>query len=330
MKKLARSQGVSNGAASTPAPYRCLAPIPENIPRVLTRARQFVLWRAVWDAERGKWTKRPYQVSGYPASHSNSDTWNTFEAVVAAYRDYAWNGIGFVLTAEDHIVGFDIDHAVDLKRRVIKPFAVELTRRIASYTEASPSGAGLRGFAFGRLPDTGHKVDGLGDDGSGALEIYDRLRFLTITGRRLPGAPATIRSRQRVIDQLLREFFPAPVIAPASAIMAPALNLADQTVLDVACASKGGDAFRRLYFDGDLTGYHDDHSRADLALVGILAFYSGGDVAQIERLFGASALVRDKWLKRQDYRSRTIAQALSGMTEFYDPNYRTRGLWSLS
>ena len=65
-----------------------------------------------------------------------------------------------------------------------------------------------------------------------------------------------------------------------------------------------------------------DHSRADLALCGKLAFWTGGDRQRIERLFSQSGLGRrEKW-KRDDYRDRTITKALSDQTEFYDPDKR--------
>src|SRR5262249_40583233 len=58
---------------------------------------------------------------------------------------------------------------------------------------------------------------------------------------------------------------------------------------------------------------------ADLALCSMLAFWTGGDAEQIDRLFGESKLTRPKWEKRLDYRQRTIAKALKGRTEYYTP-----------
>jgi len=42
----------------------------------------------------------------------------------------------------------------------------------------------------------------------------------------------------------------------------------------------------------------NDHSRADLALCGMLAFWCGGDPERIDRLFRRSDLMREKWDRR--------------------------------
>ena len=56
-----------------------------------------------------------------------------------------------------------------------------------------------------------------------------------------------------------------------------------------------------------------DHSAADLALMNHLAYWTDNDPVAMERLFGMSALgQREKWLKRFDYRRRTIERALLG------------------
>jgi hypothetical protein len=56
--------------------------------------------------------------------------------------------------------------------------------------------------------------------------------------------------------------------------------------------------------------------RGGLALCGMLAFWTGGDNAKMDTLFRQSGLYREKW-DREDYRDRTITEALNGKTEFY-------------
>src|ERR671920_770461 len=63
--------------------------------------------------------------------------------------------------------------------------------------------------------------------------------------------------------------------------------------------------FSRLW-NGDTSGYGSP-SEADLALCGMLAFWTGGDATRIDTLFRQSG----------HYRNRTIREALSGKTEFY-------------
>ena len=85
-------------------------------------------------------------------------------------------------------------------------------------------------------------------------------------------------------------------------------------VVKKALAASNGARFSRLW-NGDTEGY-GSHSEADLALCGMLAFWTGGDAARIDTLFRQSGLYRKKW-DRKDYRNRTITEALSGKTEFY-------------
>jgi hypothetical protein len=93
----------------------------------------------------------------------------------------------------------------------------------------------------------------------------------------------------------------------------------DPELIEKAKRARNGDQFARLWA-GDISDYGDDESRADLALCGLLAFWTGPDPTRIDTLFRQSGLMREKW-ERKDYRERTIKKALEGHTEFYNsPN----------
>lgn len=94
------------------------------------------------------------------------------------------------------------------------------------------------------------------------------------------------------------------------------VDIDDRELLDIMFAATNGDKARRLW-GGDISGY-PSASEADCALCEALAFFTGGDVGRIDRLFRQSGLYREKW-KRSDYRDATIAKALEGKTEFYTP-----------
>jgi putative DNA primase/helicase len=82
--------------------------------------------------------------------------------------------------------------------------------------------------------------------------------------------------------------------------------------------AKNGPKFQRLW-EGDTSIFAGDDSRADLALCGMLGFWTGGDRSRIDSFFRQSGLYRTKW-EREDYRNRTIDKALEGRTEFYQPH----------
>ncbi len=61
-----------------------------------------------------------------------------------------------------------------------------------------------------------------------------------------------------------------------------------------------------------------DHSSADAALMMHLAFWTGKDMPRMDRLFRRSALIRDKYEKREDYRRNTIQNAARRCDKVYD------------
>ncbi|MGH8695713.1 MAG: hypothetical protein ACREVS_04510 [Burkholderiales bacterium] len=92
------------------------------------------------------------------------------------------DGIGYVLTAADGVVGIDLDKCRDPDTGVIAPWALAIVQQIDAYTEVSPSGTGVRIFAPGTLSGGGRNRH--------HVEMYTRGRYLTLTGHRLHGALA--------------------------------------------------------------------------------------------------------------------------------------------
>jgi hypothetical protein len=102
--------------------------------------------------------------------------------------------------------------------------------------------------------------------------------------------------------------------------------VSDEAIIEKCRGAKNAAKFADLYDAGDVNTHHNgDDSVADLALLGILAYWTQ-DQAQLERLFSASALgQRAKWRSRADYRRRTIQRALSDLGEVYDWTRNERG-----
>lgn len=73
-------------------------------------------------------------------------------------------------------------------------------------------------------------------------------------------------------------------------------------------SSEHGEKIKRL-FDGDLSDYDNDASRADLGLCGYLAYWCNKDPGTMDQIFRQSKLYRPKW-DRQDYSERTLALAI--------------------
>lgn len=141
--------------------------------------------------------------------------------------------------------------------------------------------------------------------------MYDCGRYFTVTGKHISGTPFEIRNCQRALDELAAELFP-PAAARFAPVVFQSLDLSDQELVERAKRASNGDRFSRLW-DGDAFDYGNDHSRADLALCGLLAFWTGGDAERMDRLFRRSGLMREKRDRpsgRTTYGQRTILAVL--------------------
>ena len=306
----------------------------DGIPADLRDRPQWVVWQyGLKDGKPGNWTKIPFRAdAGNSAKCNDPATWTTFEAAHAAYQRGGWDGVMFAFSPDDPYCGVDVDDGRDPETGRLHEWADDLVSRIGSYTEASPSGTGVKIFARGRKPGARCKTS----YEAGEVEMYDSARFFTVTGQRLDWTPTEIIDQQPALDALYALLFPEKKKPTPSAplrnghIAAPE----DDKVLDLARRASNGHKFDALW-RGDTSGHGEDHSSADMALCNLLAFYTR-DEAQIDRLFRSSGLYREKWDQRhygdgRTYGEGTIRNALDFMTDSYSPrrqqesNYHQEG-----
>lgn len=237
-------------------------------------------------------------------------------------------GLGFVFTADDAFVGVDLDGCRDPETGTLDEPAQSIVDRLDSYTEVSPSGTGVHVLVLGALPE--------GRNRRGDVELYDEARFFTVTGERLADTPSSISHRANELAAVHEEDVsaaddsdhtpkgqpPQPPQQPHGTVDmdVPGNNLDDSEVLDRAKAAANGEKFRRLW-RGSTTGY-PSHLEADMALCALLAFWTSGDAAQMDRLFRESGLMRPKWDEQHSadgatYGERTIERAVAGTDEYY-------------
>lgn len=288
------------------------------IPAELKRLDRWVLWKR--EERGGRPTKVPYSLSGQKAKSDNPATWSTFETTLDHLQVHrtTFDGIGFVLSAEDDIIGVDLDHCIDPTGTVM-PWARRIVSTLDSYTEFSPSGSGLHILVRGKKPDARCKQGNIHDGPNGcAFEWYDSLRYFTVSGRHLPGSAREIVRRNGELKKVRDWIWPvacAPVVKTD-------LPGDDDSLLEKIRASAKAVAFERLWTgDWQAAGY-GSQSEADLALCATLAFWTGRDVARMDRLFRESALFRsEKWDRHaghgRTYGQRTIETACSGCSEAY-------------
>ena len=302
----------------------------EAVPEVLCERDQWVAWCYTYDDDREEWTKVPVDASaGCYASSTDPDTWTTF-ANALAYHDRGdtnTDGIGFVVHGEDLVVGIDLDDCRDPETGDLDPWAAEFVETVSTYAEVSPSGTGLRLFGLGFVPDGGTRSDIDGADGH--LEMYESGRYLTVTGHRLEDAPEDVR---QVNDEIANAHAEHIVnqgsdagereATDGGAGGRGAVDLDDEELLERARNAQNGEKFEQLW-RGSIAGYPSP-SEADLALCGLLAFWTGGDRQRMDELFRRSGLMRDKWDEKRassTYGEQTIEEALDGRSDFYEPNW---------
>jgi hypothetical protein len=97
------------------------------------------------------------------------------------------------------------------------------------------------------------------------------------------------------------------------------VDLEDQELLERARRSRRGAQFRKLYDQGDSSGFASA-SEADFSLINSLIFWTAGDRERIIRLFEASALYRHKE-KHRNYAQLSVDKALASYVGSY---YRPR------
>lgn len=274
------------------------------IPAPLAEREQWVCWKPL--DRGGKLTKVPVNCRNSKlADSSDPATWATLEEAIPYARRHAC-GVGYVFAADDPFVGVDLDDCFDPDSGELADWAMFVVWHLASYTEISPSGHGVKIVCAGTLPP--------GRRGWGGNGLYDRGRFFTVTGQPLTGAPfadtaAPIAERTAELAQLHALLFPPrPIVARPLGGTVP-LSLTDDEVIRRAERASNGHKFRALWA-GDISGY-GSQSEADAALVGLLRFWVGDDEVRIDTLFRQSGLAREKW-DRADYRRRTLALASDG------------------
>ena len=294
-----------------------------SFPQELTVLQQWICWRLEPDPKGGKPRKVPYDPkTGRKASSTNPKTWATLLEAENSCNRYQFTGIGFVFTevcAESSggsLVGVDIDHC-RAEDGALNDTARAILEKCPSYTEISPSGTGLHIFYRGAMPGKGNKSSATG------VEMYSTGRYFTMTGQHLEGTPNDIADGAAALPWIHETFIAKKRKEKAPRPARQTVRLADDVVLEKARAAASGEEFTNLW-EGRWKDKYGSQSEADLALCCALAFWTGKDAAQMDRLFRESTLLRDKWdtVHHADgatYGAETIRQAIERTEQTYSP-----------
>lgn len=271
----------------------------------------WMLWR--FEIRKEKRTKVPRSaLDGGPSGsdESWSHTWVTYDEAVYARDTYGMDGVGFKIP--DGYFFLDVDH-----RDLDDPLVQKLLTRFDSYAERSVSGGGIHiyGHCVTSLIPTSTDANGrvkldrayyMKNPHNGVELYYGGItnRFAVFTGNVIWGKPlrdCTEALLATLDEDMRRQEKPAE----------KKLAKSHDAVFDVVgnlLRQGNADKFRKLYQDGDFSDY-GSQSEADCALCAMIAFRTGPDPDMIDRVFRASALMREKW-EREDYREATIQKGI--------------------
>ncbi|MFC4550426.1 MULTISPECIES: hypothetical protein [Halorussus] len=313
----------------SPTPEMTTLPTASDIPESLLEYDQWVCWREQTRGE--KKTKIPVNpYTGRYASTTDDETWGSFETAHEYALNGAAEGLGFVFCGHDPFVGIDLDDARNPKTETPKDWASDIIHKLNSYTEVSPSGTGFHVLIEGELP--------LGRNRRGDIELYETARFFTVTASHVETTPTKIIERTDALSGVYAEHVADEdedevstpdepghsngSTEPQSASSSES-RLSDEELLSRARAASNSAKFERLW-RGETHGY-DSNSEADMALACLLAFWTGGDTTQMDRLFRQSGLLREKWdvvhyADGSTYGETTIDRAVQVTNEHYSPS----------
>ncbi|MFF9552738.1 AAA family ATPase [Methylobacterium fujisawaense] len=163
--------------------------------RELQGRSKWVAWEYTWNEKRGVWDKPPLNAkNGGAGSTADAATWAPYHTAAAFASRCGQAGVGYVLSPDDEQSGIDLDKCRNPESGELQAWAQVAVDFGETYTEVSPSGRGLRFFVRGLVES--RKVD------AAQVEIYTGGRYLTVTGRHVPGTPTEIRAAPRLIAYL--------------------------------------------------------------------------------------------------------------------------------
>jgi len=281
----------------------------DNIPQELKDLEQWVCWKGIIN-EKGKISKIPVNPkTGGGAMSNNPATWSDFETALQAAELHKYQGVGFMF--DEGYFGVDLDDASDDLKN-------EFINKLQSYTELSVSGKGIHIICRGKLPD--------GSRRKGKVEMYDTRRFFVMTGNSVGNFP--VRDGTELIKELHTKYVadrePTKYVVNIGNVIN---DMTDDEIIRKASNSKNGNLFT-LLLQGNWEGLsYQSQSEADMAFANMLAFWTGKNETQMDRIIRMSGLYRQKWDTKhgkETYGEMTLKNAIAKTMNVYNPNHESK------
>ena len=275
------------------------------VPDEMKKRPNWVVVKTWWNAEKGKYNKRPVNCNsdkGEYAESDNPETWTTFDNALKYLKEKGGTTVAYALDGKDKVSCVDIDRCFDENGELSETAKEALKRSGATYAEKSVSGNGLH--IFGKT--SGMDIRTFSKNGD--LEFYQKEHFIAMTG---DGAKTkdlinfdTCGMKPYLESKCEKRIEWKGVCKGENGLS----SMSDKDVVKKASEAKNGDKFKRLYAGEDL---QNNHSNSDMSLMNILAYWCNGDKEQMLRIFATSGLFRPN--KSPDYYEGTAIKALRSM-----------------
>ena len=289
----------------------------EHIPDAMKALPNWVAFRTyeVFDKKEQKYKLKKTPINPNKGASSSEylkwakcnepETWSTFDKAVAFAKKYKLDGLAFSMSGSG-MTCIDLDEKnFDKNGEPLELAQKFIAAADNTYMEKSVSGHGLHIFYSGARPAERQNRNIPLD-----LEVYDSGRFISMTGN-YNGCDEVNAPGDELKNLLASNL---PKVQQYAAPSMP-LGMDDNALIEKIRGSKRGREFDELMGGADVCG---DHSVSDFKLCNMLAFFSGGDAAQVERCFRSSGLYRPE--KGDAYVKRTAEKACSTLTKRYTPH----------
>ena len=246
--------------------------------------------------------------TGKFAESDNPNTWTDFDSACKYAKEHGGVALAYALDGKDGIACIDLDKCIgeDGKRT---PLAEEVLSKCGkTYIEHSLSGKGLH--IFGKTK--GADLRSFSKDGD--MEYYQGGQFIAMTGDGTGFyqlGDFDTPEMKALLEQKLERRTEWTNVGKGEAGLT---QMDDRELLEKAFSAKNGDTVRRLYNGEDL---RHNRSNSDMSLMNYLAFYSGGNVEQMTRIFATSGLYRPE--KDASYYEHTAIKAAKDTPHYTPP-----------
>ena len=280
-----------------------------SLPDEMRNKSNWVVVRTRENNDTGRLEKFLIDVhTGKFAESDNPKTWTNFDSACKYAKEHGGVALAYALDGKDGIACIDLDKCIgeDGKRT---PLAEEVLSKCGkTYIEHSLSGKGLH--IFGRTK--GADLRSFSKDGD--MEYYQGGQFIAMTGDGTGFYQLCDFDTPEMKALLERKLERRTEWTNVGKGEAGLTQMDDRELLEKAFSAKNGDTVRRLYNGEDL---RHNHSNSDMSLMNYLAFYSGGNVEQMTRIFATSGLYRPE--KDASYYEHTAIKAAKDTPHYTPP-----------